>query len=90
MALRSESDSDSDFKLVSTHIQVTTDLFLNLVQFAYRIKGSADDTVTMPVKLLMFADDTTLISLISDGDEAAYRSEMDHLVSWCSMNKLEL
>ncbi|KAK3531512.1 hypothetical protein QTP70_023859 [Hemibagrus guttatus] len=42
------------------------------------------------VKLLKFADDTTLIGLISDGDESAYRGEMDRLVSWCSMNNLEL
>ena len=32
------------------------------------------------VKLLKFADDTTLIS---DGDESAYRWEADHLVTWC-------
>ncbi|KAK3507270.1 hypothetical protein QTP70_013530 [Hemibagrus guttatus] len=42
------------------------------------------------VKLLKFADDTTLISLISDGDESAYRGEIDRLVSWCSTNNLEL
>ncbi|KAK3521260.1 hypothetical protein QTP70_001532 [Hemibagrus guttatus] len=42
------------------------------------------------VKLLKFADDTTLIGLISDGDESAYRGEMDRLVSWCSTNNLEL
>ncbi|KAK3561058.1 hypothetical protein QTP86_026377, partial [Hemibagrus guttatus] len=42
------------------------------------------------VKLLKFADDTTLISLISDGDESAYMGEMDCLVSWCSMYNLEL
>ncbi|KAK3536268.1 hypothetical protein QTP86_000654 [Hemibagrus guttatus] len=42
------------------------------------------------VKLLKFADDTTLIGLISDGDESAYRGEMNRLVSWCSMNNLEL
>ncbi|KAK3553372.1 hypothetical protein QTP70_003538 [Hemibagrus guttatus] len=42
------------------------------------------------VKLLKFAEDTTLIGLISDGDESVYRSEMDRLVSWCSMNNLEL
>ncbi|KAK3565351.1 hypothetical protein QTP86_007132 [Hemibagrus guttatus] len=44
----------------------------------------------LSVKLLKFADDTTLIDLISDGDESAYRSEMDRLVLWCSMNNLEL
>ncbi|KAK3536977.1 hypothetical protein QTP86_029474 [Hemibagrus guttatus] len=42
------------------------------------------------VKLLKFADDTTLIGLISDGDESAYWGEMDRLVSWCSTNNLEL
>ncbi|KAK3544184.1 hypothetical protein QTP86_008289 [Hemibagrus guttatus] len=42
------------------------------------------------VKLLKIADDTTLISFISDGDELAYRGKMDRLVSWCSMNNLEL
>ncbi|KAK3556662.1 hypothetical protein QTP70_011926 [Hemibagrus guttatus] len=42
------------------------------------------------VKLLKFADDTTLISLISDGDESAYRGEIDRLASWCSTNNLEL
>ena len=42
------------------------------------------------VKLIKFADDTTLIGLISDGDESAYRREVDRLVSWCSSNNLEL
>src|SRR4029434_662691 len=39
------------------------------------------------VKLLKFADDTTLIGLISGGDESAYRWEM---VTWCGQNNLEL
>ena len=42
------------------------------------------------VKLLKFADDTTLIGLISDGDESAYRWEADHLVTWCHRNNLVL
>ncbi|XP_062850752.1 uncharacterized protein LOC134313413 [Trichomycterus rosablanca] len=42
------------------------------------------------VKLLKFADDTTIIGLIRDGDESAYRREVDQLVHWCSMNNLEL
>ena len=42
------------------------------------------------VKLLKFTDDTTLIGLISGGDESAYRWEIDHLVTWCSQNNLEL
>ncbi len=42
------------------------------------------------VKLLKFADDTTLISLIQDGGESAYRKEVKELAVWCSLNNLEL
>ncbi|KAM9808426.1 uncharacterized protein ACBT44_012089 [Syngnathus typhle] len=43
-----------------------------------------------PVKLLKYADDTTPIGLIQDGDETAYRQEVERLVHWCSPNHLEL
>ncbi len=39
---------------------------------------------------LKFADDTTLIGLIQDGDESAYRQEVKELAVWCSLNNLEL
>ncbi len=42
------------------------------------------------VKLLKFADDTTLIGLIQDGDESVYRQEVKELAVWCSLNNLEL
>ncbi len=42
------------------------------------------------VKLLKFADDTTLIGLIQDGDDSAYRQEVKELAVWCSLNNLEL
>ncbi len=42
------------------------------------------------VKLLKFADDTTLISFIQDGDESVYRQEVKELADWCSLNNLEL
>ncbi len=42
------------------------------------------------VKLLKFAEDTTLIGLIQDGDESAYRQEVKELAVWCSFNNLEL
>ncbi len=42
------------------------------------------------VKLLKFADDTKIICLIKDGDESAYRQEVEHLTVWCSLNILEL
>ncbi len=42
------------------------------------------------VKLLKFADDTTLIGLIQDSDESTYRQEVKELAVWCSLNNLEL
>ncbi len=42
------------------------------------------------VKLLKFADNTTLICLIQDGDESAYRQEVKELAVCCSLNNLEL
>ncbi|KAK3508265.1 hypothetical protein QTP70_017640, partial [Hemibagrus guttatus] len=51
-----------------------------------------DCTSTDPsVKLLKFADDTTVIGLIQDGLlESAYRQEVEQLAAWCSLNNLEL
>ncbi|XP_051508275.1 uncharacterized protein LOC127414344 isoform X2 [Myxocyprinus asiaticus] len=40
--------------------------------------------------LLKFADDTTVIGLIRDDDESAYRREFEQLAVWCSQNNLEL
>ncbi|CAM4393404.1 unnamed protein product [Leuciscus chuanchicus] len=42
------------------------------------------------VKLLKFVDDTTVIGLIRNGDESAYRQEVEQLALWCSHNNLEL
>ena len=42
------------------------------------------------VKLLKFADNTTVIGLVRDGDESAYRQEVEQLVLWCGQNHLEL
>ncbi|KAI2657495.1 putative RNA-directed DNA polymerase from transposon BS [Labeo rohita] len=42
------------------------------------------------VKLLKFADDTTVIGFIQDGDESAYRQEVKQVSLWCSHNNLEL
>ncbi len=42
------------------------------------------------VKLLKFANDTTLIGLMQDGDKSAYRQEVYELAVWCSLNNLEL
>uniref|UniRef100_A0A1A8C8J6 Alkylated DNA repair protein AlkB homologue 8 N-terminal domain-containing protein n=1 Tax=Nothobranchius kadleci TaxID=1051664 RepID=A0A1A8C8J6_NOTKA len=45
---------------------------------------------TTAVKILKFADDTTVIGLIQDGDESAYQREVERLVVWCSQHNLEL
>ncbi len=44
----------------------------------------------LSVKLLKFTNDTTLIGLIQDGDESAYRQEVKELAVWWSLNNLEL
>ncbi|KAK3516018.1 hypothetical protein QTP70_001751 [Hemibagrus guttatus] len=40
--------------------------------------------------IIKFADDTTVIGLISDNDETSYRAEVQHLVAWCADNNLLL
>ncbi|XP_061616445.1 alpha-1,3-mannosyl-glycoprotein 2-beta-N-acetylglucosaminyltransferase b isoform X2 [Phyllopteryx taeniolatus] len=42
------------------------------------------------VKFLKFADDTTVISLIKDGDNSAYRQEAERLELRCGRHNLEL
>uniref|UniRef100_A0A8C1PS38 Reverse transcriptase domain-containing protein n=1 Tax=Cyprinus carpio TaxID=7962 RepID=A0A8C1PS38_CYPCA len=40
--------------------------------------------------IIKFADDTTVIGLIRDNDETAYREEVQHLATWCADNNLLL
>ncbi|KAL0195028.1 hypothetical protein M9458_008600 [Cirrhinus mrigala] len=40
--------------------------------------------------IIKFADDTTVIGLISNNDETAYREEIKHLATWCTDNNLLL
>lgn len=40
--------------------------------------------------IVRFADDTTVVGLISNGDETAYREEVRRLSAWCSANNLLL
>ncbi|KAK2182348.1 hypothetical protein NP493_358g05019 [Ridgeia piscesae] len=41
-------------------------------------------------QILTFADDTTLLGLITNSDESEYRDQVKNLISWCSENNLEL
>ncbi len=40
--------------------------------------------------IVKFADDTTVIGLITDSDETAYRAEVSTLTKWCQENHLSL
>lgn len=51
--------------------------------YTYDCVSSPSDNIT-----IKFADDTTLIGLISDSNETAYREEVQRLVEWCSKKNL--
>src|SRR4029434_1880392 len=40
--------------------------------------------------IVKFADDTTIVGLITDSDESTYREEVDTLTTWCQDNNLSL
>ena len=40
--------------------------------------------------IIKFAADTTLVGLITNNDETAYREEMRTLVVWCQQNNLSV
>lgn len=40
--------------------------------------------------ILKFADDTTVVGLITDNDESAYREEVEQLIAWCKKHNLAL
>lgn len=42
------------------------------------------------IPILKFTDDTTVIGLITNGDESTYPRELENLVLWCQNNNLTL
>ena len=42
------------------------------------------------VKLIKFADDTTVVGLITRNKKSEYRNHISSLLDWCSANNLEL
>ncbi len=40
--------------------------------------------------IIQFAADMTVVSLVSKGDESAYREEVYRLSAWCKVNNLSL
>lgn len=46
---------------------------------------------TSPSNLIVkFTNDTTVLSLINNNNETSYRTEVQHLLSWCENNNLAL
>ncbi|KAK3518346.1 hypothetical protein QTP86_018579, partial [Hemibagrus guttatus] len=60
------------------------------VEFLYSLFTHDCRPVYGSNSIIKFADDTTVIGLISDNDEASYRAEVQHLVAWCADNNLLL
>ena len=61
-----------------------------LSPFLYSIFTSDCKPVYGSNSIVKFADDTTVIGLISNNDETAYREEIQHLATWCTENNLLL
>ncbi|KAK3552708.1 hypothetical protein QTP86_021130, partial [Hemibagrus guttatus] len=75
-------------RLVLAYLKNITGPLLDPLQFAYRANSSL--FLALSVKLLKLVDDTTVFGLIQDGDESAYRQEVEQLAAWCTLNNLEL
>ena len=48
------------------------------------------DSMAKHNTIIKFADDTTVVSLITDNSETAYSEEVRELAEWCQDNKLSL
>ncbi|KAI3367873.1 hypothetical protein L3Q82_026708 [Scortum barcoo] len=58
---------------------------------AFEQMGSMTVLPSIPqTPVVKFADNTTIVGLISDNDETHYREEIQHLTQWCSNNNLVL
>src|SRR4029434_10931870 len=67
----------------SLHPRLLSPLFFTL--------STHDCTPSCPSNYIFkSADDTTVLSLISNNDEAAYRQEVGNLAVWCSKHNLSL
>ncbi|KAK3507916.1 hypothetical protein QTP70_002817, partial [Hemibagrus guttatus] len=78
--------------------------FLTVRPQLVRIRNSISSTTTLLYTLLThdcaamhssnhiinFADQTTVVGLISKNDESAYREEVQRLTAWCKANNLSL
>ncbi|KAK3508723.1 hypothetical protein QTP70_004266 [Hemibagrus guttatus] len=89
-------------RLVLAYLKNIIGPLLDPLKFAYQANRSVDDAVNMGLHfilqhldksgtyLLKFVDNTTVIGLIQDGDESAYKQKIEQLGAWCILNNLEL
>ncbi len=67
----------------------STLVLLRAVSSAHSCTRCTHMTV-QPHVIVKFAEDTTVIGLITDNDETAYRAEVSTLTKWCQENHLSL
>ncbi|KAK3521556.1 hypothetical protein QTP70_013080 [Hemibagrus guttatus] len=86
-------------RLIMRHIKTQLPPSLDPLQFAYRPNRSTDDAITTTLHLsrthisnhiAKFADNTTVVGLISKNDKSVYRQEVQRLTAWCKANRLSL
>ena len=75
-------------RIVSSTIIMNTGCVLSPLLYSLFTNDSVSHHSSVP--LLKFADDTTLVGLVSGSDESEYRHEVSSLVSWCDTNNLQL
>ncbi len=87
--------------IYSMCVCVCSELCNQIPKMNYLIILSPQPTPVLPVHtwlyshtqlhvIVKFADDTTVIGLITDNDETAYREEGSTLTKWCQENHLSL
>ena len=59
-------------------------------QYIVKLEGYYTSAGGSQPAIIKFADDTTVIGLITGGAETDYREEVAQLVSWCHTNNLSL
>uniref|UniRef100_A0A669EKF5 Reverse transcriptase domain-containing protein n=1 Tax=Oreochromis niloticus TaxID=8128 RepID=A0A669EKF5_ORENI len=86
------SANTSDYK--HAHYQLRKTIKAAKREYRDRVEQQFDNSLTTATRnsniIVKFADDTTVVGLITNGDETAYREEVSALTHWCQDNHLTL